>query len=133
VFSDNPHQSRLFKFGGKIWGSGLHPLNGEFMQPLPFGEVKATAKSISRWTWQRMTPAGLQDLIDRTHTPEQQAERGRKVTNQVEAGVASGQARRLFSEQDRATARLMQAQGHTQQSIAAVLGVRQGTISKWLQ
>lgn len=25
--------------------------NGEFKEPLPFGEVKATAKSVAKWTW----------------------------------------------------------------------------------
>ncbi|RBL98368.1 hypothetical protein C3R74_13895, partial [Acidithiobacillus ferridurans] len=110
----------------------LQAINGEFPQPLPFAEVKATAKSISGWTWRRMTPAGLQDLIERTHTPEQQAERGRRATNQAEAGVASGQARRQSSEQDRATARLMRAQGYTQQAIAVVLGVHRNTVSSWL-
>ena len=78
-----------------------------------------------------MTPAGLQDLIERTHTPEQQAERGRKASNQVEAGIASGQARKLSSEQDMATARLMRAQGHTQQAIADALGVSLRTVKYW--
>jgi len=104
----------------------LQAINGEFPQPLPFAEVKATAKSISGWTWRRMTPAGLQDLIERTHTPEKQAERGRK------GGIISGQARKLSREQDRATARLMQAQGHKQQAIAAALGVSHRTIKYWL-
>ncbi|OCX68677.1 replication initiation protein [Acidithiobacillus thiooxidans] len=114
----------------------LQALNGEFPQPLPFAEVKATAKSISGWTWRRMTPAGLQDLIERTHTPEQQAERGRKgglaSSNQVEAGMASGQARMLSSEQDRATARFMRAQGMTHQAIAEALGVARRTVTDWL-
>ena len=109
----------------------LQAINGEFPQPLPFAEVKATAKSISGWTWQRMTPAGLQDLIERTHTPEQQAERGRKATNQAEAGVASGQVRKLSSEQDRATARLMRAQGLSIQAIADALGVSLRTVKYW--
>lgn len=111
----------------------LQAINGEFPQPLPFAEVKATAKSISGWTWRNMTPAGLQDLIERTHTPEKQAERGKRATNQAEAGIASGQARSLSSEQDRATARLMRAQGHTQRAIAAVLGVHRNTVSLWLR
>ncbi|MDX5936793.1 replication initiation protein [Acidithiobacillus thiooxidans] len=104
----------------------LLTLNGEFPQPLPFVEVKATAKSISGWTWRRMTPAGLQDLIQRTHTPEQQAERGRK------GGLASGEARRASREADKAAAKLMRAQGHTQLAIAVVLGVHRNTVSAWL-
>lgn len=113
--------------------SQLQALNDDFPQPLPYAEVKATAKSISNWTWQRMTPAGLQDLIERTHTPEKQAERGKRATNQADAGKASGQARRLGKEQDRATARILRAQGMKQAEIAAYLGVTQQAISKWLQ
>jgi len=110
----------------------LQAINGQFPQPLPYSEVKASAKSIANWTWQRMTPGGLQSLIERTHTPEKQAERGRKATNQASAGIASGQARRLSSEQDRATARLMRAQGHTHQTIAQALGVARRTVTDWL-
>ena len=79
----------------------LSALNGQFLEPLPFSEVKATAKSIGKWTWRNTTPDGLQDLIQRTHTPEMQAERGRKATNQAEiavlGGIASGQVRRVGS------------------------------------
>ena len=114
----------------------LSALNGQFLEPLPFSEVKATARSISKWTWRNITPQGRQELIQRTHTPERQAERGRKgglaSTNQGDAGVASGQARRVSREQERATARLMRAQGMTQRAIAEALGVTQQAISKWL-
>jgi hypothetical protein len=56
----------------------LESINGLFLNPLPFAEVKATAKSISKWTWSHITPDGLQELIQRTHTSEVQAERGRR-------------------------------------------------------
>ena len=56
----------------------LESINGQFQAPLPFSEVKATAKSISKWTWTHITPGGLQELIQRTHTSEVQAERGRR-------------------------------------------------------
>lgn len=114
----------------------LRAINGQFSQPLPYAEVKATAKSIANWTWQRITPDGLQELIQRTHTPEKQAERGGKATNQAKiaamGGIASGQARRLSREQERATARLMRAQGMTQQAIADALGVTRRTVTRWL-
>jgi DNA-directed RNA polymerase specialized sigma24 family protein len=97
-------------------------INRQFPEPLPESEVTSTAKSVGKWTWRNITPAGLQALIERTHTPELQAERGRK----------SGEARRLSREQERATARLLRAKGYTQQQIADEIGVPQQTISRWL-
>ncbi|MCE5388772.1 MAG: helix-turn-helix domain-containing protein, partial [Acidithiobacillus sp.] len=114
--------------------------------PLYEPELRTIAKSIAKWTWRHITPVGLQDLIERTHTPELQRERGRRATNQAEAGrmatnqleiaplggIASGKARRQSREQDRATARLLRAQGYTQEQIAAELGVPRWTIRRWL-
>lgn len=114
----------------------VEALNGQFPAPLPYSEIKSISKSIAGWTWKRMTPLGLRELIARTHSPELQAERGRKggkaATNQAEAGRASGSARWQAREAQRVTARLMRAQGMTQQAIADALGVPQRTISDWL-
>ena len=114
----------------------LSALNGQFLEPLPFSEVKATARSIAKWTWRNITPQGRQELIQRTHTPERQAERGRKgglaSTNQGDAGVASGQARRVSREPERAAARLMRAQGMSIRQVAGELGVSVGTVHAWV-
>ncbi|WP_087724190.1 replication initiation protein [Pandoraea sp. PE-S2T-3] len=34
-------------------------LNADFATPLPFGEVKATAKSVAKWTWKHTTAEGF--------------------------------------------------------------------------
>ncbi len=53
-------------------------LNGNFANPLPESEIKASCKSIARWVWQRFSPAELRALIERTHSPELQAKRGKR-------------------------------------------------------
>jgi hypothetical protein len=114
----------------------VEALNKQFRNPLPYSEVRSISKSIAGWTWKRMTPQGLRDLIERTHTPEQQRARGRKATNQAQiaplGGKASGEARRLSREQERATARLLRAQGMTHRAIADALGVPRQTVTDWL-
>ncbi|WP_312283892.1 replication initiation protein [Candidatus Igneacidithiobacillus taiwanensis] len=113
----------------------LQAINGQFQVPLFEPELRTIAKSIAKWTWRHITPVGLQNLIERTHTPELQRERGRRgglaATNQLEiaplGGKASGQARRQSREQDRATARLLRAKGWTYRKIAAELGVSAAT------
>ncbi|WP_312283632.1 replication initiation protein [Candidatus Igneacidithiobacillus taiwanensis] len=124
----------------------LRGINGQFQAPLFEPELRTIAKSIAGWTWRHITPKGLQDLIERTHTPELQRERGKRatnqaeagrlgglaVTNQAEAGIASGKARRQSREQDRATARLLRAQGCSYREIAERLEVTHPTVINWL-
>lgn len=54
---------------------------------IPWSEIRSIAKSVARWTWKHMTPAGRADLISRTHTSESQSRRG----------IKSGEARRKGS------------------------------------
>jgi hypothetical protein len=104
----------------------LEHINGQFPQPLPRSEVRSTAKSIGRWTWTHITPDGYQQYIDKlianTHTSEKQAERGKR----------SGEVRRQSSEQGRATARLLAAQGQSVREIGAKLGVPKSTVFRWI-
>lgn len=93
-------------------------INAGFVSPLHWPEVRHIAKSVARWTWKRITPAGFS---------EWQAAQGKK------GGAASGAARRLASEGKRATARLMALEGRSQRAIAAELGVTQKTVSLWLR
>ena len=90
--------------------------------PLAYSEIKATARSVARYTWQNFSEASKKALVDRTHTPELQAARGRR----------SGEARRASTESHRATARLLKIQGKSMRAIAEELSVSQSTISRWL-
>jgi hypothetical protein len=110
----------------------VEALNGQFSAPLPYSEIKSISKSIAGWTWKRMTPLGLRELIAQTHTSELQRERGRKATNQAEAGRASGSARWQAKEAQRVTARLMRAAGHSYRAIGEALGVSLRTVHYWL-
>jgi DNA-directed RNA polymerase specialized sigma24 family protein len=91
--------------------------NGDFQYPLDSREVWYIVKSVAKWTWRRFDI----EASDRRFR-DLQAARGR----------ASGEARRAVNEDKRASARLMRAQGMTQQAIADALGVTQQTVSKWL-
>lgn len=50
--------------------------NSQFAQPLTFGEVKATAKSVAKWVWRHFTPSGIAESDERFKA--RQAARGRK-------------------------------------------------------
>lgn len=45
--------------------------NGEFLEPLPYGEIKSTAKSIARWVWRNHAEAHAKFI-------ERQTLKGRK-------------------------------------------------------
>jgi hypothetical protein len=107
----------------KALRSECKAINQTFPKPLPESEIRAISDSIASWTWKRMTPQGRQALIARTHTPEAQAERGRK----------SGQARKQARAEDRAKARLMKESGKTVREIAETLGVHYSTVSRWCE
>lgn len=83
-----------------------------FSSPLPESEVRAISKSIASWTWKRITPGGFHS---------EQAERGRR----------SGQKRREATEDKRASARLLKANGKTVREIAETLGVSVRTVQYW--
>lgn len=42
--------------------------NAEFPAPLPLTEVKATGKSVGKWTWAHMSPEGFDEWGDRRRT-----------------------------------------------------------------
>ena len=106
-------------------------LNNGFETPLNFSEVKATAKSISKWTWKKYTGRKSDEdwaqYVADTHTSEIQAKRGHK------GGLVGGRGRTSTDQEKRLKARSMRSEGATQATIAQALGVGQGTVSKWLK
>jgi len=90
----------------------------DFSTPLPYGEVKATARSIARWTWRHFTPASWRKV---------QADRGRL------GAVASAASKRAATE-----ARILEAIGQlhqqgdrvSQAAVARLAGIHQSTIAK---
>ena len=108
-----------------LWQSALNTKalerNGDFCDPLHGGEVWQISKSVAKWTWRRF------DLeASDARFSSLQARRGQA------GGKASGLARAAASEDKRASARLMAAQGRSSRDIASVLGVNQSTIVRWL-
>lgn len=116
------------------WGGGLQAWNawlsncnshGLTLNADMFGgrhldgqEVWHIAKSVAKWTWRTFSPQQFSDW---------QAAQGKK------GGVRSGQVRREASEDKRASARLMRAQGMTQAAIAQELDVHVNTVAGWLK
>lgn len=83
----------------------------DFETPLPDSEVRATAKSVAKWTHQRFSPAGFSSL---------QADRGRR----------KGAKRR---ESLMPTVLELALQGYSQRAIAAELGIGHRTVGRWLK
>ncbi len=52
--------------------------NQQFLTPLPLSEIRAIAKSISKWTWRNMSPSSFQGYVTRTHSSEIQSARGKR-------------------------------------------------------
>lgn len=119
---------RLFRGEGRkhytVWLEHVYnkvaERNGDFTEPLGIAEVKAIAKSIAKWVWQR--DPGAESIF-----LQKQAFRGSK------GGKASAVTRLAKNEDKRTTARLMRAKGMTVQAISNELGVAVRTVFRWLK
>lgn len=96
-----------------------HELN-LFQEPLQSKEVDQIAKSVSKWVWKHFNPASRRELIERTHTPEVQAQRGAK----------KGQAKR---DELMGKALMMTLAAYSTREIAEELGVSFKTVSNWIK
>ena len=99
--------------------------NGAFLEPLPYSEVKATAKSIARWVWRNHTAAHAKFI-------ERQSVKGRK------GGLSSdsshgGKARSQQYSDMRQEALKLHIQGIKQKDIALQLNVSDRTIRTWVK
>ena len=90
--------------------------------PLPVSEIKATAKSIARWIWQRFTPAGFSQV---------QAHRGAKG-GRIGGKVSKGGGRPSKEAYLRPVVQQLKAQGYSNRDIADDLGIGSATVSRYL-
>jgi hypothetical protein len=88
-----------------------HALN-TFASPLSAGEVNCIGRSVARWTWRNVTPAGFRRW-------------------QSEMGRRGGLAKREAFKDKRAGARELRAQGRSYQQIANELGVCRRSVINW--
>lgn len=108
-----------------LWQSHLNnralEYNGDQSIPLDGKEVWHIAKSVAKWTWRQFDIAASDARFSKL-----QAHRG------AMGGKASGTARLAVSEGQRASARLMAAQGYSIRAIAEAIDVPKTTVARWV-
>jgi hypothetical protein len=91
--------------------------NQQFASPLPLSEVRATAKSIAKFTHKNFSAAGFSAW---------QARQGAKGGRKSKRPTQSGSMAELLPQ-----VLLMQAQGYSNRMISDDLGIGSATISRW--
>ena len=101
--------------------------NGAFLEPLPYSEVKATAKSIAKWVWRNHTSAEFHAVFG-----EKQARRGRKG-GLVSDSSHGGKARSAQYSDMRQEALKLHIMGFNPTRIAKELGCHVQAFTNGLQ
>ena len=100
----------------------LEALNGEFQEPLPYSEIKATAKSIANYCWRKFSHAGFS---------EWQSNNAQRA-NAKGACSKGGKARSQQFNDLRQQALQLHIQGMNNTKIAEHLNVSRKTITRWI-
>ena len=95
--------------------------NGAFLQPLPYSEVKATAKSVARWVWRNHAAAHAKFI-------ERQAMKGRMGDSSH-----GGKARSAQYSDMRQEALKLHVMGKSIKEISEYLSVHRNSVSKWIK
>lgn len=114
------NRSKLFNAWHKEVIEKALSINAEFPTPLPFSEVKATAKSIAKYCW-KIDPIAEQKFS------QKQSKKG------TLGGIASGVSRSLKNKEKRIKAGLLSAKNMSLRAIAKILDVSASTICRWLK
>lgn len=109
------HSSSVWEHAVK---THLEAINSTFEPPLPHSEVKATAKSIAEWVWQRFSYGDFSEI---------QAKRGAK------GGKKGGIVRSAKYAELRIQAKLMHEQGMSIKVISETLEAHRNSISAWIR
>jgi hypothetical protein len=97
--------------------------NGAFLEPLPYSEVKATAKSVSRWVWRNHGKAYAKFI-------ERQAVKGRK--GGLVSDSSHGKARSAAVQRYKTEALKLHIQG-IKQTNSDTVGCIRSDNSEWIK
>ncbi len=91
-------------------------INAEFTPPLPHSEVRATAKSVARWTWRTMSAEGF-----------------KAYQRRVSAKAAQSRTEKALDLRERIAAAHRECPTLVQADLAAMFGITQQAVSKHLK